>query len=241
MPNAPEHFSDDLAAIRTYYEGTFLKSTAWSLLHPHAFMYMRQRQRRIRDGLAELGFADPEKIAAIDVLDVGCGPGGNLAWVAELGADPARCTGVDLVPSRIELANQRNSHMRWIAGDLLSEEVGGPYDFIMLLAVLTSVLNPALKRQLVARCFELLKPGGGLFFYDLMTVKEHPGNDVYKMLTYGEAEDYFGGRDVRWFKRDYLRADLAKKLVPRFGVPFAELVQAVGWWNIEGSFAIVRK
>lgn len=234
-------YAPQLAAIRDYYEGTFLKSTAWSLLHPHALMYMRQRQRRIRDGLAALDLADPAKIGEIDVLDVGCGPGGNLAWVAELGADPKRCVGIDLVPSRIEGARSRNSNMRWIAGDLLTADIGGEFDYIMLLAVLTSITDDGLKKALIARCFELLKPGGGLLFYDLMCRRPHPGNDHYKMLTYEEAEGYFGGRETRWWRRDYLRADRAKRWVPKYGLPVAELAQAIGWWNIEASFALVRK
>lgn len=233
-------FSADLDAIRTYYEGTFLRSTAWSLLHPHALMYMRQRQRRIRGALQELGLGDPETIGDIDVLDVGCGPGGNLAWVSELGVQPDRCVGIDLVPERIEGARSRNTNMRWIAGDLLTEDVGGPFDFIMLLAVLTSILNPDLKRAIVQRCLELLKPGGGLLLYDLFSPTESPGNAHYKMLTYDELAEYVPGCAITWHKRDYLRADRAKKWVPRFGLPVTELLQSLGWWNLEASFALIR-
>ena len=233
-------FSQQLQQIRDYYEGTFLRSSAWSLLHPHALMYLRQRQRRIRDALKQLGLGEPERIGDIDVLDVGCGPGGNLAWVMELGADPARCVGIDLVAERVEGARKRNENVRWIAGDVVSEDVGGPFDLVMLLAVLTSVIDDKLKHAIAQRCLALVKPGGGLLLYDLFSHKPHPGNEHYKMLTYPEVEALFPGAAITWWKRDYLRADKGKAWVPKYGLPVAELAQALGWWNLEASFALIR-
>ena len=239
-PVAEGEFAEDIASITRFYEERFLPANAWATLKPHAYLCQRQRQRRIRDTLIECGLSSPERMRELDLLDVGCGGGANLSWVVELGADPARCTGVDLVEARVAAARERFARVRWLSGDFLSLDVGGPYDVVMLIAVLTSVVNPEMKRRIVDRCLSLLRPGGVFFFYDLMTKRESKGSKDYKMLTYEELEGYLGGRKPRWFKREYLRQDVAERLVKTVGVTGAELVQATGLFNLEASFAWVR-
>jgi 2-polyprenyl-3-methyl-5-hydroxy-6-metoxy-1,4-benzoquinol methylase len=233
-------FAEEFARIERFYTGTFLAENAWTTLKPRAYLYLRQRQRRLREALLEHGLDTPEKLRELSVLDVGSGGGTNLAWLVELGADPAHLTGVDLVAQRVETARQRLPAVRWLTGDITQTDVGGPFDLVLLVAVLTSVTSAALKRRIVERCLSLLKPGGVLFFYDLMTLREDAGTRDYKKLTYEEVAGYLGGRSARWHKRDYLRPDLAEKLTTRYGVTAAELVQATGLFNIEASFAHLR-
>jgi 2-polyprenyl-3-methyl-5-hydroxy-6-metoxy-1,4-benzoquinol methylase len=204
------------------------------------YLYLRQRQRRLRDTLLACGIDTPERLRGLDVLDVGTGTGTNLAWLVELGADPSRCSGIDIMPESVAVARERLPLVRWYSGDFSSTDVGGPFDVVMLLAVLTSILDPSLKQRIVDRCFSLLRPGGVLFFYDYMSKKEVRGSENYKRLSYAEVDRYFRGRTARWWRRDYLRASVANRIVPRFGVTAAELVQALGVFNIEGSFAYVR-
>ncbi|MDI3286249.1 class I SAM-dependent methyltransferase [Polyangium sp. 15x6] len=231
---------EDLDRIRRFYRDKFLPANAWSTLLPRPYLYLRQRQRRLRDTLIACGIDTPERLRSIDVLDVGAGTGTNLAWLVELGVDPARCTGIDLMPESVAVARERLPQLRWLAGDFSSVDVGGPFDVILLVAVLTSIKDPELKQRIVDKCLSLLRPGGVFFFYDYMSRKDERGSDNYKRLSYAELEGYLRGRKARWFKRDYLRASLAESIVTRFGVTAAELVQALGVFNIEASFAYVR-
>lgn len=241
-PKAPPAgaFDDEVAAIRRFYTERFLPTNAWVTIQPHAYLCLRQRQRRVRESLVECGLDSLEKMRSLDVLDVGCGAGANLAWLVELGADPARLTGVDLVSERVAEARRKFAGVRFLDGDILRTDVGGPFDVVMLFAVLTSVTNAAMKRQIVDRCFELLRPGGVFLFYDLVSRREDPGTKDYKRLTFAELGGYLGGRRPRYFKRDYLRKSVAERIVPRFGVTAAELVQATGLWNLDATFAYVR-
>jgi 2-polyprenyl-3-methyl-5-hydroxy-6-metoxy-1,4-benzoquinol methylase len=232
--------TEERQRIERFYTERFLPANAWSSLRPCPYLYLRQRQRRMRETLIECGIDTPEKLHELRVLDVGCGGGTNLAWLVELGVDPAHCTGIDLVPKRIETARSRIPNVRWFDGDVTTTDVGGPFDFVMILAVLTSVTYAPLKQQIMDRCFSLIKPGGVFFFYDLMSLREDPGTKDYKKLTYPEVEGYFGGRNARWFRRDLLKESLAKRLTTRHGVTIAEFVQATGLFNIEASFAYVR-
>ncbi|UQA58058.1 class I SAM-dependent methyltransferase [Polyangium aurulentum] len=231
---------EELERIERFYSQEFLPQNAWSTLRQRPYLYLRQRQRRMRDALLACGIDTTEKLRGLDVLDVGSGNGTNLAWIVELGADPARCTGVELVPQSIAAARERLPCIRWIDGDFTGADVGGPFDLVMLVAVLTSIRNVELKRRIVERCLSLLRPGGIFFFYDYMTLKEDPGSPNYKKLTYEEVEGYLGGRKPHWFKRDLLRPELAERILRRFGITAAEIVQATGLFNIEGSFAYLR-
>lgn len=231
---------DERQRIERFYTDRFLPANAWTCLRPCPYLYLRQRQRRIRETLISCGINTPESLRDLDVLEVGCGNGTNIAWLIELGVDPARCTGIDLVPKQIEAARIRLPSVRWYEGDLAATEVGGPFDFVMLIAVLTSITYKPLKQQVIDRCFSLLKPGGILFFYDYMSLREDPGTKDYKKLTYPEVEGYWGGRKAHWFRKDLLKESLAKRLMTRYGVTVAEVVQATGLFNIEGSFAYLR-
>ncbi|MDC3984332.1 class I SAM-dependent methyltransferase [Polyangium jinanense] len=233
---------DEAEQIRRFYRERFLPQNAWWPILPHAYLCQRQRQRRIRQCLQEIGAGSFEDLRKLRVLEVGCGGGSNLAWLVEMGADPTELVGIDLVPERIEQARQRCAGVRFLAGNILETDVGGPFDVVMLFAVLTSVTNAETKQKIVERCLSLLRPGGALLFYDLMTRREDPGTPNYKKLTYAEFEGYLGGRRPRYFKRDYLRRDVAERIVPlpRVGLFAAEVLQAIGWFNIEATFAHVR-
>jgi SAM-dependent methyltransferase len=235
-------FDDQADAIRRFYRERFLPQNAWWPIQPHAYICQRQRQRRIRQCLLEMGVDSFEKLRALDVLEVGCGGGSNLAWLVEMGSDPRKCVGIDLVPERIAQAKERVAGVRWLEGDILGTDVGGPFDVVLLFAVLTSVTNAEMKKRIVDRCLSLLRPSGALLFYDLMTRRVDPGTPDYKKLTYEELEGYLGGRRPRYFKRDYLRRDVAERFAsfPRMGLFAAEIVQAIGWFNIEATFAYVR-
>jgi 2-polyprenyl-3-methyl-5-hydroxy-6-metoxy-1,4-benzoquinol methylase len=239
-PSDEQAFAAERRRIERFYNEDFLPTNAWTALTPRAYLYLRQRQRRIRDTLLACGFDAPDKLRSLKVLDVGSGGGTNLAWLVELGVNAENCVGIDLLPKRVEAAQQRMPNMRWIHGDITSTDVGGPFDFVMLVAVLTSVTYGPMKQQIVDRCFSMLKPGGVLFFYDVMCLREHKGFKDYKMLMYPEMEQYFRGRKVHWFRRDLLKMPHAERLTERYGITLAESVQALGFFNMEASFAYVR-
>ncbi len=48
------------------------------------------------------------------------------------------------------------------------------------------------------------------------------------------------GAPLRVFRRDILRREIADRLVQRFGVTVAELVQATRLLNLDGTFACAR-
>jgi methyl halide transferase len=72
------------------------------------------------------------KIPPGRALELGCGTGTNVVWLAQQGFD---ATGIDLVPLAIEQANQRAAKagvkVRFLAADLLKlPDLGKPFDFL---------------------------------------------------------------------------------------------------------------
>src|SRR5262249_31801983 len=119
-------------------------------------------------------------------------------------------------------------------------DVGGPFDIVLMLTVLSSVPNPELKRRIMARALSLLKPGGLFFFEDLVTRKLARGTANFQSLTFDELESYFAPRKLRYFRRDFLRAAVADRLVPTLGITLTEMVQATGLFNMDSTFAYAR-
>jgi len=137
MSDAPQ--DDEIRSIQAFYTRTFLPNNPWVTIAPHPYLCLRQRQRRLRETLIATGFDSPESLSTLRALDVGCGNGGNLAWLMELGAKPENLVGIDLVDARVDVAKSRNSAIRWLAGDIVTTEIEGPFNFVLLVGVLSSL------------------------------------------------------------------------------------------------------
>jgi SAM-dependent methyltransferase len=95
-----------------------------------------------------------KRIAAIiprdgSVLDVGCGRGDFLRFLRRTRPD-LQLTGIDLT------ANDNTEGIRFLQGDFFQSDTGGPFDFVVSLAVIEHVPNVA---DFVKRLCGLVKPG----------------------------------------------------------------------------------
>ena len=90
------------------------------------------------------------------LLDIGCGPGHFLPWLA--GVD---YTGIDISNRYIDDAKTRYGTCgRFICGDVNSVDVpGAPYDIVVAVGLLHHLSDDEVSR-LSARVRQLLKPGG---------------------------------------------------------------------------------
>jgi SAM-dependent methyltransferase len=93
------------------------------------------------------------------VLDAGCGIGRVGTWLASQG-----CTvlGIDNDPSMISVARESNPELAWIEGDLLSADLGGPWDVVVMTGNVIIYLTPETEAAAVHRLSSVLAPGGHL-------------------------------------------------------------------------------
>jgi ubiquinone/menaquinone biosynthesis C-methylase UbiE len=139
---------------------------------------------------------DPRTAA---VLDVGCGAADDdLFELLRLHYDPARITGIDILPERVAAARKVYPQMRLVEGDASRMEFAdGSFDLVfestMFATLPDNDHSAAIGREMVRVC----KPGGYLFLCDWRIVK--PGDPTCSGLTRNRVRRSFAvGRQTQW-------------------------------------------
>jgi len=148
----------------------------YSLLQPDVWQTVQERQRAILQGLAARGLHD---LAALSVVDVGCGTGGNLLELLRAGFAAGQLTGIELLPER--LAHARGvlpAAVTLIEGDArLAPLAPASADIVCQSTVFSSLLDRNFQQQLAGAMWRWLKPGGVVLWYDF-TVDNPRNPDV---------------------------------------------------------------
>ena len=134
----------------------------YALTDPYALAAWQERQRAI------VRLLRGRDLAALSVLEVGCGSGGNLHDLIRLGADPARVQGIELLAARAAQARaQLPAACRIQSADALHAGVpDGSQDLVLLFTVLSSILADDARQALAARAWRWLRPGGAVLWHD---------------------------------------------------------------------------
>jgi SAM-dependent methyltransferase len=128
----------------------------------------RQAFRYVEDQIALLLQNLPPSFGESNVVDLGCGVGASLCYLAE--RLPLRGTGITLSPVQARFAEQRirksgfADRLRCIEGDYCDLPAGtGPADLAYAIESFVHVADPA---RFFAQCRNLLRPGGVLVICD---------------------------------------------------------------------------
>ncbi|WP_406624801.1 class I SAM-dependent methyltransferase [Acidovorax sp. SDU_ACID1] len=145
----------------------------YALTDPYALAAWQERQRAIVRLLAG------RDLAALSVLEVGCGSGGNLQDLLRLGVDPARVQGIELLETRAFHARAvLPAACRIQSTDALHADLpDASQDLVLLFTVFSSILSPGAQQALAARVWRWLRPGGAVLWHDF-TVNNPRNPDV---------------------------------------------------------------
>ena len=106
-------------------------------------------------------------MAALRVLDVGCGSGSFLRQLIDWGADPVNLTGTELLAERLDAARRKTaSGVHWHLGGLDQMEEGS-VDLVTAHTVFSSILDDASRHALAADMWRTLRPGGLVPYFRL--------------------------------------------------------------------------
>ncbi len=108
-------------------------------------------------------------VADCRILDVGCGEGQWLHFLAGIGAQAENLTGIDLLPERVEMARMRCSpliHLKCGDASRLPFD-DESFDVLLAFTVFSSILDPALKVAISAQMQRVLRPAGVILWHDL--------------------------------------------------------------------------
>jgi ubiquinone/menaquinone biosynthesis C-methylase UbiE len=145
-------------------------------LQPDVMARTQERQRGLASLLKRQGVPD---VSQVDILEIGCGTGGILLEWLQLGADPQRLVGNELLSERLEAARGRLPvAVQLHAGDAVALGFAdASFDIVHQSTVFSSVLDETQQQRLAAAMWRWVRPGGGVLWYDL-TVDNPRNRDV---------------------------------------------------------------
>jgi SAM-dependent methyltransferase len=137
----------------------------YSLLRPEVWQMVQERQRAMLRLFVRVGLAD---FAALRLLEVGCGSGGNLLELLRLGFLPEQLAGVELIADRAAAARRVLPAATAVhAGDALALDLPpASHDIVYVSTVFSSLLDDAFQQRLADAMWRWLRPGGAVLWYD---------------------------------------------------------------------------
>lgn len=122
------------------------------------------------------------------VLDLGCGAGRDVYLVSQLVGPQGSVTGVDMTPEQLDTAREYQAHhasafgysnTKFVQGyleslgDMIKDKTleAGSFDLIISNCVINLCTD---KEAVLKACYELLKPGGELYFSDVYANRRVP-------------------------------------------------------------------
>lgn len=199
---------EDIAA--RYQRRAVIPVDRYSRLNPVVNLSVQERQRALISLFSQMGW---KSLAELAVLEVGCGSGANLLELIELGADPTRLVGNELLPDRLTAANERlPASVRLLAGDASQLDLpAATFDIVYQSTVFSSILDNGLQESLARKIWDLVKPGGGVLWYDF--TYNNPNNPDVRGVPVSRIKTLFPMAKVR-VQRVTLAPPIARRVVP---------------------------
>lgn len=172
--------------------------------------------------------------AGISVLDVGCGAGNYSVKLSHKMKD-INYTLVDLSRPMLDKATERLSGLtqgtiRAVKGDFRSQSLGKhQFDAIIATAVLHHLRDDQDWETAFTKLFELLKPGGSIWIFDL--VEQH--TEALQQLIYRDLYGTYltGLKDENY--RDSVFDYIKKEDSPRSLIYQLQLLEKVGFTSVD--------
>lgn len=150
---------------RAYEQMEQNAGTRWSLANPGNRMILAERRRLFTKLLRGAGWVP---LGERRVIEVGSGTGSELAWLIQLGARPSNLVGVDLLPHRVATARHAYPDIDFREGNAESLPFpDGSFDLVMAITIFSSILDASMAHNVGAEISRVIKPGGGLLWYDV--------------------------------------------------------------------------
>jgi SAM-dependent methyltransferase len=184
---------DETEAVRTRYARR-ADTGRYSLLRPDVWQGVQERQREMLKLFVQLGLND---LAALRLLEVGCGSGGNLLELLRLGFAPEHLSGAELLPERCAQARHSlPASMVLHEGDALLMPIeAASQDIVFVSTVFSSLLDDAFQQQLADTMWGWVKPGGGVLWYDFTV--NNPNNADVRGVPLRRVQELFPQATLR--------------------------------------------
>lgn len=216
-------FSDEQKRLSQVYgdRARRLPAEYYSRFHPgHLFMAQGHERAQLRL-LARAGLSD---LSQSRILDFGCGVGGDLRRMLDLGAAPEHLYGVDLLTERLEQARALSPLINFQLAD--GQQLPYPdahFDLVMQSTAFSSIVDPDVRRRVARELLRVLRPGGILLWYDMRVT--NPRNPDLVPMTAAEVGRLFAEADIH-LESATLLPPLARRLAG-LSWPLCALLEAL--------------
>ena len=175
---------------------------------PASLRAAADRQRRLLDVIDRVA---PRADAR--VLEVGCGQGGDLAALVQLGVNEHRVAGIDLLEADISVAQSRLPNARVsVANAAALPFDAGSFDVVYQVVMLSSVVDSRVRAQIASEMRRVLAHSGRIVSYDMTYVGD--GNPHLVPIDAGELARVFPGCPMT-MERVTLQLPVASRVGPR--------------------------
>jgi SAM-dependent methyltransferase len=218
----------------------------YSPTNPATLFMLQQRERHALAALRREGLFP---LAGNRVLEVGCGSEGWLRGFESYGCARQDLAGIDLDPLRVEAARRKLAPVRDEQGAVLTPGADircgcasslpwddGSFDLVVQSTVLTSVLDPGMRRGIAAEMARVLRLGGRILWYDF--AYNNPRNANVRGIDRRELRSLFPGCEMR-LKKVTLAPPIARRVAPSSWLA-ALLLESMTVLNTH-LLAIIRK
>lgn len=195
--------------VRERYARRRELEATWDGLAPEHYLPLQEKDRAIVRWISSCAIAPLQHRR---LLDVGCGSGDDLLGFIRLGFDPANLVGWELLEHRAAAARRRlASGVRIDCGDAIEIPASvGTFDVVMQSTVFTSLLDKDYRRCLADRMWSLVKPGGGILWFDFMY--DNPRNRDVRGVSRRGVQALFPEGEMRTW-RLHLAPPIARRIV----------------------------
>ncbi len=167
----------------------------YDFVRPEIYLARQEKERAM---LRYLGTIDRSRRIAMRALDLGCGDGIDLAFLARCGFAPERLVGIDLLPASVEAACERAPRSaRIVCGTLARAALEpGSIDLVLVSTVFSSILDRAYARELAEEIWRAVRVGGTILVYDFIV--DNPRNADVRGVSIAEIHRYFPSGRLRY-------------------------------------------
>lgn len=163
-------------------------------LNPAVYLGLQEKERSLVNWIRYAGMSP---VQDKKILEIGCGSGGNLLQFIRLGFLPENLAGNELLPDRFQAARHiLPSSVKLLFGDAteldLPEE---SFDVIYQSTVFTSILDGNFQKRLAEKMWSLVKPGGGVLWYDF--TYNNPQNPDVRGITLKQVQTLFPEGEIK--------------------------------------------
>ena len=187
-----ELLSGEITRVRRVYRGYAERGRGereWAADHPGNRAMVEERTHVLAALLERSGRLP---LGTRRVLDLGCGDGDVLAGLVRWGARPARLIGVDVRADAVARARDRWPELRFeVADATVLPHRDASFDLVVCFTLFTSILDDRVARQVASEVRRVLRPGGGLVWYDFRV--GNPWNPHVRGMSRRHLRELFPG------------------------------------------------